>query len=84
MQEPETAPRPSHSPSPLDPARPILGSHRAGDGQPPVAFPAREVWGHNILRRPGDGDFGPFDLDAWMGIHRGWNTRYDVAVPKPI
>jgi len=42
------------------------------------------VWGQNILRRPGDGDFGQFYLYAWMGIHRGWNTRDDVAVPKPI
>ncbi|HYS02318.1 MAG TPA: hypothetical protein VET82_08195 [Candidatus Eisenbacteria bacterium] len=49
-----------------------------------MAFPAREGWGHNILRRPGYSDFGQFDLCAWMGIHRGWSTLYDVAVPKPI
>jgi hypothetical protein len=52
--------------------------------QLPVAVARQEVWGHNILRQPGYSDFGQFYLYAWMGIHRGWNTLYDVAVQKPI
>jgi hypothetical protein len=42
------------------------------------------VWGHNILRRPGYSDSGQFYLYARRGIHRGWNTLYDVAAQKPI
>jgi hypothetical protein len=52
--------------------------------QVPVAAARQAEFGHDLFRRPGYSDFGQFYLYAWMGIHRGWNTLYDVAVQRPI
>jgi glycosyl transferase family 87 len=84
MQKPTTAPRPSPSLRHWTPRALFLAAMLLAIAQVPVAASRQGEWGHDILRRPGYSDFGQFYLYAWMGIHRGWNTLYDVAVQRPI
>jgi hypothetical protein len=84
MQKPETAPRPSLSLRQWSPRVLFLAALLLAMAQVPVAASRQGAWGHDIVRRPGYSDFGQFYLYAWMGIHRGWNTLYDVAVQRPI
>lgn len=84
MQKPTTAPRQSPSLRRWTPHALFLVTTLLAIAQVPVAAARQGGWGHDILRRPGYSDFGQFYLYAWMGIHRGWNTLYDVAVQRPI
>lgn len=84
MQKPQTRPRPSQAIRHWTPRALFLAATLLAIAQLPVAAHRQGEWGHDVLLRPGYSDFGQFYLYAWLGIHRGWNTLYDVAVQRPI